>query len=102
MLKAYPGTIVFVTHDRSLIQSLATHSLSIENEPPRVSAINQESTKSAFHKDDHQDKQAELLMIEVQIIETLGKLSSVMKVEEKVELDREYLHLLNKKKELEG
>jgi macrolide transport system ATP-binding/permease protein len=40
-------------------------------------------------------------MIEVQIIETLGKLSSVMKEEEKAELDREYLQLLNKKKELE-
>ncbi|MES9739930.1 hypothetical protein ABWK46_21775 [Peribacillus frigoritolerans] len=40
-------------------------------------------------------------MIEVQIIETLGKLSSVMKEEEKEELDREYLQLLNKKKELE-
>lgn len=91
-----------MTHDRSLIQSLATHSLSFEDEPPRVSAINQKSTKSATLKDGHQDKQAELLMIEVQIIETLGKLSSVMKEEEKEELDREYLQLLNKKKELEG
>ncbi len=104
VLKAYPGTIVFVTHDRSLIQSLATHSLSFEDEPPRVYAINQKSTKSATLKDGHQDKQAELLMIEVQIIETLGKLSSVMKEEEKEELDREYreyLQLLKKKKELE-
>lgn len=101
VLKAYPGTIVFVTHDRSLIQSLATHSLSFEDEPSRVSAINQEATKTATRKDDHQDKQAELLMIEVQIIETLGKLSSVVKEEGKEELDREYLQLLNKKKELE-
>ncbi|WP_454862291.1 ribosomal protection-like ABC-F family protein [Peribacillus frigoritolerans] len=101
VLKAYPGTIVFVTHDRSLIQSLATHSLSFEKEPPRVCAINKESTKSATRKDGLEDKQAELLMIEVQIIETLGKLSSVMKEEEKAELDREYLQLLNKKKELE-
>lgn len=101
VLKAYPGTIVFVTHDRSLIQSLSTHSLSFEDEPPRVCAINQKSTKSAALEDGHQDKQAELLMVEVQLIETLGKLSSVMKEEEKAELDREYLQLLNKKKELE-
>ncbi|MDM5358226.1 hypothetical protein [Peribacillus sp. ACCC06369] len=44
MLKAYPGTIIFVTHDRSLIQSLATHALSFEDETPRVRAVNQEST----------------------------------------------------------
>ncbi|MDQ7863816.1 hypothetical protein RCO48_30350 [Peribacillus frigoritolerans] len=83
MLKAYPGTMVFVTHDRSLIQSLATHSLSFEDESPRVSAINKETTKSAARKDGLEHKQAELLMIEVQIVETLGKLSSVMKEEEK-------------------
>lgn len=102
VLKAYPGTIIFVTHDRSLIQSLATHALSFEDETPRVRAVNHESTKLDTGKEGHQDKQAEFLMIEVQIIETLGKLSSVMNEEEKEELDREFLQLLKKKKELEG
>ncbi|MEY9866552.1 macrolide transport system ATP-binding/permease protein [Peribacillus sp. B2I2] len=102
VLKAYPGTIIFVTHDRSLIQSLATHALSFEDETPRVRAVNQESTNLNTGKEGHQDKQAEFLMIEVQIIETLGKLSSVMNEEEKEELDREFLQLLKKKKELEG
>ncbi|MDF9762105.1 macrolide transport system ATP-binding/permease protein [Peribacillus simplex] len=101
VLKAYPGTIVFVSHDRSLIQSLATHVLSLEDEPLRVRTVNQESTKLDKGMDGHQVKQDELLMIEVQIIDTLGKLSRVMKEEEKEELDREYLQLLNKKKELE-
>ncbi|MDM5223503.1 ABC-F type ribosomal protection protein [Peribacillus sp. NJ11] len=102
VLKAYPGTIIFVTHDRSLIQSLATHALSFEDETPRVRAVNHESTNLNTGKEGHQDKQAEFLMIEVQIIETLGKLSSVMNEEEKEELDREFLQLLKKKKELEG
>ncbi|WP_375088459.1 ribosomal protection-like ABC-F family protein [Peribacillus sp. RS7] len=102
VLKAYPGTIIFVTHDRSLIQSLATHALSFEDETPRVRAVNQESPNLNTGKEGHQDKQAEFLMIEVQIIETLGKLSSVMNEEEKEELDREFLQLLKKKKELEG
>ncbi|MGE7186489.1 ribosomal protection-like ABC-F family protein [Peribacillus sp. NPDC006672] len=102
VLKAYPGTIVFVTHDRSLIQSLATHALSFEDEPPRVRAVNQYSTKLDMGQDGHQDKQNELFMIEVQIIETLGKLSRVVNEEEKVELDKVFLQLLSKKKQLEG
>ncbi|MGG4267819.1 ribosomal protection-like ABC-F family protein [Peribacillus simplex] len=102
VLKAYPGTIVFVTHDRSSIQSLATHTLSFEDEPPRVRAVNQYSTKLDRVQDGPQDKQDELLMIEVQIIETLGKMSKVMSEEEKEELDKEFLQLLSKKKQLEG
>ncbi|MGE7762340.1 ribosomal protection-like ABC-F family protein [Peribacillus sp. NPDC097895] len=102
VLKAYPGTIIFVTHDRSLIQSLATHTLSFEDEPSRVRVINQEPKKMDAEEVDHQDKKAELLTIEVQILETLGKLSTVMNDAEKEELDREFKRLLNKKRKLES
>ncbi|MFD6210040.1 ribosomal protection-like ABC-F family protein [Peribacillus sp. NPDC060253] len=102
VLKAYPGTIVFVTHDRSLIQSLATHTLSFEDEPSRVRVINQEPIKLDTEEIEHQDKMAELLTIEVQILETLGKLSTVMNEAEKEELDKEFKRLLNKKRKLEG
>ncbi len=35
-LKEYPGTILFVTHDRYLVQKIASHLLYIENGRPYV------------------------------------------------------------------
>ncbi|MEH6943010.1 ribosomal protection-like ABC-F family protein [Bacillus sp. JJ722] len=99
VLQAYPGTIVFVTHDRSLVQSLATHTLSFEESNPRVRATNHQRTnknKAVQHQED------ELLAIEVQIIDVLGKLSVAANEAEKQELDQRFQQLLKKKKQLKS
>ncbi|GAF18189.1 ABC transporter, ATP-binding protein [Bacillus sp. JCM 19046] len=36
VLKAYPGTVIFVTHDRALIKDVATHQLSFYDEMPVI------------------------------------------------------------------
>ncbi|WP_042350619.1 ribosomal protection-like ABC-F family protein [Bacillus massiliigorillae] len=99
VLKAYPGTIVFVTHDRSLVKSLATHTLSFDDDNPRVRAVTQQpSNKDKSTEVQHQED--ELLAIEVQIIDVLGKLSTAVNEEEKQVLDKKFQELLKKKKQL--
>jgi macrolide transport system ATP-binding/permease protein len=98
VLKAYPGTIVFVTHDRYFVKELATHVLIIENNKAVLKDIDHlNATKTSVTK---QDKETSLLAIEMELAETISKLSVVRKEEEKQLLEAKYTDLLRKKKQL--
>ncbi len=97
VLKAYPGTIIFVTHDRAFIDSLATHVLSFEEEQPKVESRSEKEKTVGT-----QDNEEELLVIEMQIVAVLSRLSAVIREDEKHVLDDKFQQLLIKKKKLLG
>lgn len=41
VMNKFPGTILFVTHDRTLISDVATHQLSFDDERAQIKAVNQ-------------------------------------------------------------
>lgn len=94
VLKAYPGTIVFVTHDRSLTKDLATYQLSFYEEEPVITEIADSSVVKV--KETQEDDS--LLMIDLKLTETISKLAVASNEAEKEELDRLYQVLLEKKK----
>lgn len=97
VLKAYPGTVIFVTHDRSFVDSLATHILSFDGEYPRVASLSEKGTKAKA-----QTNEAERLAIEMKMTEVLSRLSTAINEEEKQELDKKFQQLLEEKKKFKG
>ncbi|WEK53546.1 MAG: ABC-F family ATP-binding cassette domain-containing protein [Candidatus Cohnella colombiensis] len=100
VMKAYPGTIVMVTHDRSMVDALATHVLSMGEEVPRVRMVDQRLIDECSEgENDHQD---ELLTIELEIIDVLGKLSKVLGDLEKQGLESRFQQLCSRKARLKS
>ncbi|TSB47329.1 ribosomal protection-like ABC-F family protein [Alkalicoccobacillus porphyridii] len=97
VLSAYPGTIIFVSHDRDFVKKLATHQLSLDDALPVVKASNSSKRPQVIEEAHEPD----LLTIEMQLTETLGRLSTVMNEEEKSKLDQQFQALLKEKKRLQ-
>lgn len=96
VLKDYPGTIIFVTHDRYFVRELATHIIIIENNKSHLNDIDYlNETKNSVTKHEREDY---LMAIEMELTETLSKLSITSNKEDKQLLEEKYLELLKKKK----
>ncbi|MCM3378445.1 ABC-F type ribosomal protection protein [Bacillus sp. FSL K6-0047] len=98
VLKAYPGTICFVTHERALIDDLATHILSFADEEPTVTMVAPDAEE--HKRDGAEEVKAALLAVELKLSETLGRLSTAVDEHEKQELDQTFQQLLAEKKRL--
>ncbi|TYR81839.1 ABC-F type ribosomal protection protein [Priestia megaterium] len=98
VLKVYPGTVVFVTHDRYFVKQLATHVLTLENEKGTLKPVGELDQKKKPVK--KQVDEAALLMVEMELTETISKLSIVTDPKQKQELEEKYTQLLAKKKQL--
>ncbi|WYP26363.1 ABC-F type ribosomal protection protein [Alkalihalobacillus sp. FSL W8-0930] len=96
ILLAYPGTILFVSHDRSFVSALATHHLSLEEEDPKVKVIEATVGEAGIT----QIEEPDLLTIEMQLTELLSRLSYTTNEEEKDQLDKQFKELIEKKKQL--
>ncbi|MFD3449688.1 ribosomal protection-like ABC-F family protein [Microbacteriaceae bacterium 4G12] len=96
VLQAYPGTIIFSSHDRSFVQGLATHVLVIENNKGVLKDIDHLTREKKCNT--KQDEETDLLAIEMKLTEIISKLSSVTNGEDKKLLEEKYMNLLNKKK----
>ncbi|NDI35278.1 ribosomal protection-like ABC-F family protein [Chengkuizengella sediminis] len=105
VLKEYPGTVVFATHDRRLINQLATHVLMIENEKGLLNEGNYDAllkrrqTKKTKDSSIHSNE-AELLKIEHELTEIIGKLSYVTDQSKKFALENRYENLLNQRRKI--
>lgn len=94
LLLAFDGTVIFVSHDRQFVESIATKILAIEEKQIHMFEGNYTAylsckmcqKKSTVKKD-------ELLVIETKITEVLGKLS----LEASDELEKEFQLLLKQK-----
>ncbi|AMM90445.1 ABC transporter [Bacillus pumilus] len=98
LLKDYPGTVVFVSHDRRLIEQVATrilhvHEGTIERFDGTYEEYKQKEEKPAATK-----KEEELLLIDMQLSEVLSRLS----IEPSRELEETFQALLKRKKLLES
>lgn len=96
LVKSYPGTIIFVTHDRMFIRNVATKIIAIENKEVTVfdgTYAAYEGRAKQTKKDENQDK---LLLLETKISDVLTRLS----LEPSNELEEEFQRLLNEKKKL--
>ncbi|GAK04453.1 LOW QUALITY PROTEIN: hypothetical protein JCM19037_2873 [Geomicrobium sp. JCM 19037] len=91
VLRSFPGTIIFVSHDRSFVDEVADDELSFANNVPTVSPLSRDEQTAHSHTDE------DLLAIEMQITETLSKLSVATTEEEKKELDAKFQDLLKRK-----
>ena len=100
VLSAYPGTIIFVSHDRSFVSSLATHVLSLGDPVPMVMPLDPPSDSTQASKE--VNEQPDLLTIEMQLTEILGRLSIEINEEEKAELDQRFQELLKVKQRLKN
>ncbi|MBM7702984.1 ribosomal protection-like ABC-F family protein [Metabacillus iocasae] len=96
VLKAYPGTILFVTHDRYFVKELATHVVEIEEKRAKLRAVDQQKKSSSST----QQKEADLLAIEMELTDTISKLSLAVNEREKEELEGKYTELLKRKRRL--
>lgn len=98
LLHDYEGTVIFASHDRRFIQSIANRILVIENKSIRVF----DGTYNEYQ--DHKPERTrdtvaeELLLLETRITEILSKLS----LEPSEALEQEFQELLTKKKTLEN
>jgi pleuromutilin/lincosamide/streptogramin A transport system ATP-binding/permease protein len=97
LLKEYEGTVIFVSHDRRLIEKIATRILAIRNRKIELF----EGTYQQYKHDEHQKKrntkEDERLIIETKISEVLSRLS----IEPCEDLEREFQLLLDEKRKLD-
>lgn len=98
LLKEYEGTILFVSHDRRFVSSIATRILSFENQ--KVTLF--DGDYSAYLERDQKrerDVQADqLLKLETAIADVLSRLS----IEPTDELENEFQRLLKEKREIQS
>src|SRR5690625_2988365 len=97
LLSEYPGTVIFVSHDRKFIEKIATRLLFIDQQ--RVTIF--EGNFKEFAEEDQQEKTSlddELLILETKISEIVSRLS----IEPSQELEDEFQQLIKEKQQLES
>lgn len=94
MLKEYPGTVLFVSHDRTFIHNVADHILHIDEETPRVFHGNYEQYKTKTEQTSVNTAEQELMRLQTKLTEVIGKLSIPGKKDDIILLEEEYERLL--------
>ncbi|WP_096187832.1 ribosomal protection-like ABC-F family protein [Evansella halocellulosilytica] len=96
VLEAFPGTVIFVSHDRYFIKNLATHFLQIE----KGTAVLNENVSEEQEQTDFHEEKVDKMKLDLEITETISKLSLAVTDDEKQRLELKYRELLNMKKKL--
>ncbi|MBY0005713.1 ABC-F type ribosomal protection protein [Priestia aryabhattai] len=97
VLKAYPGTILFVTHDRYFVKKLATHVLTLKQSKAELAAI-EDTGKSK--KASQQQNEAEKLALQLELTKVISELSITPEGKDKQRLEKRYEELLEERKRL--
>lgn len=98
-LSSYPGTLLFVTHDRAFLEAVATGVLSIESQKIRqypgvpVPDPHSRLLQDPEDRDALLENRNRLLVLETRLSELSALLGTGKSPEEKERLDREYLEL---------
>ena len=103
LLKDYPGTILFVSHDRRFVEDAAERVMVLENGKITLfeGGYREYVEKSNKHASPSRDYPNEMLL-RMRLAEIAGKLSSPSKKGDVEELDREYKEICSRLKELAG
>lgn len=104
-LKAYNRTIFFVSHDRSFVNSIADHIMTIENKKINIFNGNLNEYLENLDREydsDKESKEQEIAILENKLSEIIGKLSMPSKKDDVEALDKEYLEILGKLKKIKN
>ncbi|MGE7888826.1 ribosomal protection-like ABC-F family protein [Bacillus cereus] len=94
MLQEYPGTILFISHDRAFIRSVADHILQVDESEPRVFHGNYEQYTKRTTGDSVNVTEQELLRLQTKLTEIIGRISIPNHHDDIKSLEREYETLL--------
>ncbi|MFS0655157.1 ribosomal protection-like ABC-F family protein [Bacillus sp. 179-C3.3 HS] len=97
LLKHYPGTVIFVSHDRRLIEQVATRILHVHKGSIEAFDGSYEEYMKKEEKLVVTQKEEELLLIDMQLSEVISRLS----IAPSQELEDTFQDLLKRKKSLE-
>ncbi len=100
-LKEYDRTLLFVSHDRSLITKVANQIMTIENY--KIKCFNgtfTEFKEKKNKKKPNEDVNMQIILLENRLSDIIGRLSMQLKKEELEALDKEYIEIIDKLKEL--
>ncbi|MFD2616071.1 Vga family ABC-F type ribosomal protection protein [Terrilactibacillus laevilacticus] len=98
LLKEYEGSVIFVSHDRRLIENVATRILAIRNQEIEIFEGTYHQYKQNKPQKVRDTKKDQQLLLETKISEILSRLS----IEPSEALDKEFQKLLKEKRELEN
>lgn len=96
LLKEYEGTVIFVSHDRRLIENIATAIVEIRNRKMEYFKGTYREYKN-YQPENRDDAEDRRLVLETKISEVLSRLS----IETSEELEQEFQRLLAEKKKLD-
>ncbi|MBM7602398.1 macrolide transport system ATP-binding/permease protein [Metabacillus crassostreae] len=98
VLNDYPGTIIFVSHDRYFVKAMASHIISIENKMASFREIDNSNDASEIEM--KHEREVNLIAVDMDLTEIISKLSITSNIVEKNLLEEKYLELLRIKNEL--
>lgn len=101
-LKEYDRTLLFVSHDRSFINSIANTIMSIENYQIKtfIGTYNEFIDKSNQTSNSKEDILLQIFLLENRLSEILGKLSMQLKKDVMDDLNKEYYEVTEKLRKL--
>jgi len=103
VLKDYPSTLLFVSHDRRFVDSIADHIMTIENHKIMMFKGNYKEyldSKNKCTDNDKEEIENEIFILKNHLSEVIGRLSIPSKKDDVVALDEEYNELFARLKKL--
>lgn len=102
-LKNYDRTLLFVSHDRRFVNSVADHIMTIENHRIKMFIGNYEEylAKRNKHLNSKDEVKEQIILLKNRLSEVIGRLSMPSKNDDLEALDKEYHEILRKLRELE-
>lgn len=98
VLQAYPGTVIFASHDRQFIGTLADHVLDFRRRPPRFF----QGTWEQLHKPaPTAPDETEQLLLRTKAAELAGRLAAASDNEERRQLDAQWRQILEELRRME-
>jgi pleuromutilin/lincosamide/streptogramin A transport system ATP-binding/permease protein len=98
LLKEYEGTVIFVSHDRRLIENVGTRIMVIRHKEIELFEGNYAQYQQEQRKKHRNIQEDQLLVIETKISEVLSRLS----IEPSEELEKEFQKLIEEKRKWEA
>ena len=97
-MQEYEGTVIFVSHDRRLIENVATKIVEIRDQEMHFFDGTFHDYKNVPSEESKDDLEEQKLILDMKISEVLSRLS----LEPSEELEKEFQELLKKKGNLRG
>ncbi|MDM5190749.1 ABC-F type ribosomal protection protein [Bacillus sp. DX4.1] len=99
MLQEYPGTVLFISHDRAFIHTVADHILHVDTESPRLFHGNYEQYMKRSEQTSVNTAEQELLRLQTKLTEIIGRISMPDRHDDIALLEKEYEQLVEQIKD---